>query len=281
MTVEDDVAALKGQVSVLEESLRKFRDANRLQGRRFSAAAPGLGAVPRWNTIDKLWDVEGLTDDLTTQFWFYTEFHRDATDDADPYFNQVVSGTGAAFSDITATASHVGVWGLATGTDTGGHTLLRTQLDGFIFGKGRIRFGTWVRTPGNLSSSADRYEMYMGIFDTSAPASVQDGIFIHYRDNINSGNWEADVENGGTGTVADTGTTVADTTWYYLEVEINAAGDEVRFFIDGTLKVTTTSGPASGTTAELRVGILKSVGTNTRVMQIDAAYLAGDLTTAR
>ena len=265
----------------LEEKIRLLRDADRLQGRRFSAAAPGLGAVPRWNTIDKVWDVEGLSDDLTTQFWFYTDFLRDAADDADPYFSRAVTGTGASLDNTTTVASHPGIWELATGTDTTGHARLLTQPDSLIFGNGRLRFGAWVRSPGNLSDATNRYEIYAGIFDTTTPASAQEGIFIHYRDNINSGKWEADVENGGSGTVADTGITFAVNTWYYLEMEINAAGDNVKFYIDGALKVTTASGPADNGTAEARIGILKSAGTTSRNVDVDAAYLTGDFATAR
>ena len=265
----------------LEEKIRLLRDADRLQGRRFSAAAPGLGAVPRWNTIDKVWDVEGLTDDLTTQFGFHTDFLSTASASTDPYFGQTDTGGDEAFTDIAATASHPGVWGLATGTGTTNHARLNTELDGLIFGNGRIRFGAWILTPGNLSDATNRYEMYVGIFDTVPPANAQEGIFIHYRDNINSGKWEADVENGGSGTVADTGITVATSSWYYLEMEINAAGDNVKFYIDGVLKVTTASGPANDGTAEARIGILKSAGTTSRRMDVDAAYLVGDLTVAR
>jgi hypothetical protein len=273
--------SVESRLARVEESLRLLRDADRLQGRRFSGAAPGLGAVPRWNTIDKVWDVEGLSDDLTTQWWAYTDFFRDSADDADPYFAQVVGGTGAVVSNIAAEASHVGVWGLTLGTTTTGLARLSTYADSLIFSNGRMRFGAWIRTPGNLSDATDRYELYVGIMDTNAPSTTQEGIFIHYRDNINSGKWEADVENGGSGTVADTGITVATSTWYLLEMEINAAGDNVKFYIDEALKVTTASGPAANSTAEARIGALKSAGTNSRTMRVDAAYLIGDLTTAR
>lgn len=274
MTVESRLADV-------EEKLRLLRDADRLQGRRFSGAAPGLGAVPRWNTIDKVWDVEGLSDDLTTQFWFYTDFLTEATSNRDPYFEQAVTGTGATWTDGPALASHPGNWFGATGTTTTGHARVFSQVDGLIFGRGMTRMGTWIRTAPNISDATNRYEIYAGIFDTSAPASSQEGIFIHYRDNINSGKWEADVENGGSGTVADTGITVATSTWYFLEIEINTAGDEVKFYIDGALKVTTASGPAVDGTAEVRMGILKSAGTTSRAVLIDAIYLTGDFATAR
>jgi hypothetical protein len=273
--------SVESRLTIVEESLKNLRDANRLQGRRFSAAAPSQGAVPRWNAITKKWEPVDLSAALTDEFWLYTDFFRTAADDADPYFHQFTSGTGAAFANVTATASHQGVWSLATGTTTTGHAALNTYVDGLIFSNGRIRCGAWIRTPDNISDATNRYEIYMGIIDTTAPSAAQEAIFLHYRDNINSGNWEADVENGGSGTVADTGITVATSTWYYLEIEINAAGDNVQFFIDGVLKVTTASGPASSGTAEVRIGILKSAGTTSRRFNLDTAYLAGDLATAR
>ena len=265
----------------LEEKVRLLRDADRLQGRRFSGAAPGLGAIPRWNTIDKVWDVEGLSDDLTTQFWFYTDFFRASGDDADPYFTQATSGTGAAFGNATAETSHFGTWTLTTGTTTTGHTNLNTRLDSLRFGEGRIRIGTWIRTPGNLSDATDRYLVYAGVFDNTTPGTATDGVFLRYRDNINSGKWEAALEDGGSGSVADTGITNVVDTWYYLEIEVNAASDRVEYFIDGASLATISAGPAADSTAEFRIGIVKSAGTTSRTMRIDAAYLVGDFTTAR
>jgi hypothetical protein len=273
--------SVESRLARVEESLRLLRNADRLQGRRFSAATPGLGAVPRWNTIDKVWDVEGLSDDLTTQWWAYTDFLRGAGDNADPYFSQTTAGTGSDISNIAAEASHVGVWGLTMGTTTTGHARLNTQIDGLIFSNGRIRFGAWIRTTGSLSDATDRYTQYAGIFDNSDPDSAQEGILFRYRDNVNGGKWQARVANGGSFSGADTGITVTTGTWYSLEMEINAAGDSVEFFIDGASVATIASGPAANSTAEARIGTLKSAGTNSRTMRIDAAYLTGDLTAAR
>jgi hypothetical protein len=49
MTVESRLAAL-------EERLRNLRNADRLQGRRLSAAQPSDGAVPVWNAAEAKWE---------------------------------------------------------------------------------------------------------------------------------------------------------------------------------------------------------------------------------
>jgi hypothetical protein len=104
---------------------------------------------------------------------------------------------------------------------------------------------------------------------------------LRYRDNINSGKWQAYVKNGGSASTADTGVTVTTNTWFYLEMEINAAGDSVEFFIDGSSVATIASGPATNSTAEMRVGILKSTGTSGRNTKVDAAYLLGNFASDR
>ncbi|KKN15879.1 hypothetical protein LCGC14_0981720 [marine sediment metagenome] len=55
--------SVESRLADVEESLRLLRNADRLQGRRFSAAAPSPGAVPSWNTNTKVWEPSsGLLD---------------------------------------------------------------------------------------------------------------------------------------------------------------------------------------------------------------------------
>jgi len=55
--------SVESRLADVEESLRLLRNADRLQGRRFSAAAPSPGAVPSWNTTTKVWEPSsGLLD---------------------------------------------------------------------------------------------------------------------------------------------------------------------------------------------------------------------------
>jgi len=56
MSIEDEVATLRRDLTDVEQSLRLLRNADRLQGRRFSAAAPSPGAVPRWNATQPRWE---------------------------------------------------------------------------------------------------------------------------------------------------------------------------------------------------------------------------------
>ena len=100
---------------------------------------------------------------------------------------------------------------------------------------------------------------------------------MRYTDTVNGGKWQARVANGGGFSDLDTGVAVVGGAWYYLEMEINTAGNSVEFFVNGTSKGTIASGPGANSTAEARIGILKNGGTTSRSFLVVAAYLMGKL----
>lgn len=54
--------SIESRLTDVEESLRLLRDADRLQGRRFSAEAPDHGDLAAWNATTKKWEpVAGIT----------------------------------------------------------------------------------------------------------------------------------------------------------------------------------------------------------------------------
>ena len=56
MSIEDEVATLRRDLTDVEESLRLLRNADRLQGRRVSAAAPSDEDRMGWNATTKKWE---------------------------------------------------------------------------------------------------------------------------------------------------------------------------------------------------------------------------------
>lgn len=222
-----------------------------------------------------------LPSPLTTTFWEYTDLLTPAAALNDKMLWQAVTGAGAAWTDQPSEASHRGVWQGVTGTTATGHARLYMQNDSVMFSNGMVRCGAWVRTISPLSSAAQRYEIYVGIINGNNTSGSTEGVYLRYRDDLNGGNWQCGVINGGVHSNADSGVAVAAAAWYYLEIEVNAAGNSVEFFIDGSSVGTIASGPAASATAEMRIGILKSVGVTIRGIKVDAAYLMGELTAGR
>lgn len=218
---------------------------------------------------------------LGATYWHYDDILNWVSDNIVGICNATVGGAGSIWTGVGSEASHPGIWSGATGTTATGHARLSSMADGIMFSNGKIRFGTVIKTDGTLSTAAQRYTLYTGIVDTANPDGSTDGVYIRYRDNINGGKWQARVANGGGFTDLDTGVLAVINTWYFLEMEINAAGNSVEFFINGASVGTIASGPAANSTAEIRTGILKSVGTTSRLAYWDAYYLYGELTTAR
>lgn len=194
--------------------------------------------------------------------------------------NVALSGTGAQLSIGSGEASHPGITVCEAGTTTTGRCsyLMRAH---WAVGSGRIRVGAWVKTEANLSTVLERYELGVGLATGANFASATGLIEIHYRDDINSGKWEAKTLSAGTPTTLDSGTTVLLSTWYFLELEINAAGTSVEFFLNKTSFGTITTNIPTGGLAFAFAGLVKSVGTTNRTVLLDAIYVENDFTTAR
>jgi hypothetical protein len=143
-----------------------------------------------------------------------------------------------------------------------------------------MTFTAIVRIP-QLSTSAERFIWQFGFFDNLAGTQI-DGAWIEYSDDLNSGKFRCCTSAASTAaTPVDSGVTVAIDTWYYIEINVNAAANSVKFYIDGSLKATMTSNIPSGTgqTTGFGVNLRKTLGVNNRTALID--YVGLVLETAR
>jgi hypothetical protein len=205
---------------------------------------------------------------------------------ADDYTTNV-SGTGAAmtFADTGIHENyHVGIANCNSGTTTTGRAAVVTPtFDCIQLGSGAVILEMMVKTPSALSDATNRYNCLAGLHDNFAAApQALDGVYFHYRDNLNSGKWQAttySTTSAGT-TTADTGTTVAASTWYCLRIEINSAASEAKFYIDDVLKATITTNIPSGVADQtgVCVGIRKGAGTTARNMYVDYVDFTQDFT---
>ena len=202
---------------------------------------------------------------------------------ADDYLTNV-SGTGAAvtFNDAGIHESgHVGLAKCASGTTTTGRAFLCTPTQDCIqLGNGAVVLEMAVKTPSSLSDATNRYNVIAGLHDNFASAvNAVDGVYFIYRDNLNSGKWQCVTYQNASTTAVDSGITVAASTWYCLRIEINAAGTEAKFYIDGALVVTeTTNIPTTATyQTGVAVGIRKGAGTTDRFALVDYIDYSQDI----
>jgi hypothetical protein len=146
------------------------------------------------------------------------------------------------------------------------------------FGGGAHVFETAGTLINNLSSSTERFIVYAGFFDllTDTPA---EGAYFRYSDNVNGGDWECVTVSGSTETLTDSNVAVTVSTFNKLRIEVNGAGTEAKFYIDGSLVAThTTNMPGSGDRFGVGFNVRKTVGTSLRQSRWDYLYHKAEVT---
>lgn len=198
---------------------------------------------------------------------------------ADP-FTTTTSGTAGAsvsFATVLGTlgvqSNRYGIATLDTGTVSSGRANVISPIsDQIVPGFGRFSFCAVMRTPASLSDATNRYGIKVGIGNVTTAITDGSGIHFRYRDNINSGKWQAyTVDNTGTPIQTDLGVTVAAGTWYTLEAFVNADATRTTYVIDGVTVANVDASLQSGTTVYggMNAMILKAVGTTSRTMHLD------------
>lgn len=203
-------------------------------------------------------------------------FLRSDLDSVAP-FTTSVSGTSASVVFTTAAIAETNRFGIATltqGTTTTGRASVGSATaDSVIFNAGATTLCAAIKTPANLSDGTNRYSIQVGFTNAFASLSPTISAQLRYRDNNNSGKWQAYCsENVGGSSTADTGITVAANTWYTLEIRLARSGGPVQFYINGSL-VATISGASVPTGSSNPCGIfcgtVKALGTTARPMYAD------------
>ena len=182
---------------------------------------------------------------------------------ADSLWAFTVSGTGAAFTaKANANSNSIGILTFGLGTvatnrasiDSGNFSILNLGLGTASF-ESDCRFTV-------LSDATNTYTFRAGFID-SVSAESTDGVFFRYTNGTNSGKFQAVTRSNGTETAVDTGITVAISTWYDFEININATGTSAEFKINGTVVATITTNIPVGSGRETGYGVYvqRSVGT--------------------
>jgi hypothetical protein len=107
---------------------------------------------------------------------------------------------------------------------------------------------------------------------------ISNGIFFSYDEGgvqffagAATPNWKCYTRaSSGTVTLTTTSIPVVASQWYKLRIDINAAGNSVTFYIDGTLVATHTTNIPATTTGMLITSLInKTVGTTARSLLTD------------
>jgi len=194
-----------------------------------------------------------------------------------------ISGEYFAITSGTLEAGHPGILNLAASTN-GNKSLLTSGSsfdDSIVFGNSTSwRYEQLVQVDATLSDGTNRYVYTTGFNNaTDTIASITNGCFFKYSDNVNSGNWQGTCRSASTESTCDTTTAVAASTWYRLTVVVNDAANSVNFLINGVSKCTiTTNIPSTSTTMSFESLMNKTLGNNIRSVNIDYLSVRGQFT---
>lgn len=202
------------------------------------------------------------------------------------------SGTSAATSaQATDASNRIGIVRSTTGTTATGRTAIASSASSVRLGGGSWIFETSVNIT-TTSTSTERFQLAIGFVDTYTAANQVDGVYFLYDEggvstgSTATGNWQTVTVSNSSRTFnqnAVNPTTAAQGTWYTLRIEINAAGNEAVFKVNGVTIGTHTSTIPTGAGRETGFGwlMIKSVGTTARTVDFDYLSVITNLTTAR
>jgi len=152
------------------------------------------------------------------------------------------------------------------GTTTNGAAGIFTRTP-FILGNGRI-VNEYGFQRNAASTPAERYYAIFGFFDVfGAPNQIDGAYFLYDEGGVSSGstaspNWQCVTSSNNVRTFTTTSVVVVGS-YTKLRIEVNDAGTQVLFYINGTLVATHTTNIPTGTTRSVNWGtvVQKQVGT--------------------
>lgn len=228
-----------------------------------------------------------------TRYYYVNDFINTVTTSSPGNDLQATnSGTSAATStQATDNSGRIGLVRSTTGTTATGRSAVATGATAV-----RLGGGAWVYEISlnitTTSNSTERFQLAIGFIDTYTAANQVDGVYFLYDEggvstgSTATGNWQTVSTSNSSRTFnqnAANPTAVAQGTWCTLRIEINAAGTEAVFKVNGTIIGTHTSTIPTGAGRELGFGwlMIKSLGTTARTVDFDYLSSQCALTTPR
>ena len=172
-----------------------------------------------------------------------------------------------------------GIVRLTTGTGASGAAALLLAVSNFSnnqlleFGSGAAVWEALVIF-GPPSDATDQYRILMGWLRAPiyAHTSNADGLlFAHDRNAFGDDNLRVVSRNNNSNRVVDSGLTVGDGVSALLRIEVNAAGTEVRSYVNASLVDTNTTNIPTGPSrrVSMGLGVAKLAGTTSRHLDVD------------
>ena len=179
-----------------------------------------------------------------------------------------IFGSGASITSDNSSVniSHIGIARLQTGTTTAGSANLSSIAAFFPASNDPTIFEAAINIP-TISTGIDEYVIRIGLGDSSTGVEPQNGAYFEYK-RTTSTLWQGVSANGAVYTRSTSGMSTVTTGWVLLRIVVNQSTN-VQYFINGVLKQTNTTNLTTGGTMSPFIQIVKSAGTNTRLVALD------------
>lgn len=221
-----------------------------------------------------------------TGWRFYEEFNWNSAGSGGSGWLQTASG-GENSMAASPAANRPGIFQMSTSSSTTGNPNLMDNGSSLFLGGGPLTMEWSARITTGLPSTADDYDVWMGLGDTQTSSSQTDGVYFLFDRGVSAVNWQFVTAKAGTRTTTDTGIAANGSgTWQKFRFEVNAAATSVVAYIDGVACATNTVNlpDTSSNLCGKMFGLLKqggSTGTTAEILQLDYVFLSQDFTTSR
>jgi hypothetical protein len=253
-----------------------------------SLAVDGTGV--KFPTVDAV-NTQSMIDKGKRMISFFTDFLAIASIDGIGSFQSGGSIGSLGGTQIAQRTNQIGVVSYNTSVLATNY-VFHCSCQGnpqFFFGNGVWNYETSVNIL-NLSTSLERFRLIFGYGAGSGSSTESDGIFFTYDEGgtangaAASPNWQCVTVANSVRTLTTTSTAVTNAAWHKLRIEINAAGTQALFYLNGTLLATHTTNIPLGSNNRfimVKQGIAKTIGITSRVIQCDYIGYENILTTPR
>jgi len=228
-------------------------------------------------------DIFDALTDMGRSTFRHWDFEHDDRDTLTAFSN-AGGGSGQAVSQastgVNSTENAIGVMDCITGTGTTARAGLISSGN-LRIGSHRLIFAARVALSA-VSDGTNTYTAYIGFIDNTGSGDMTDGIYYRYTHSVNSGKWEAVTAAATVRDPEDTGVSPVGTVNDVFLVDVNEAGTEAKYYINGNLVHTQTTGlPGTGDLFVYGVKIEKSAGGTSRTLSWDEGLFIATRSSAR
>jgi hypothetical protein len=223
------------------------------------------------STADGVWLQTVTFAPANKGYSYREEFVTGTTTSGMTNWTNTTTGAGAGSTSTGTLNGRRSVYQLSTGTTNTGRVAFAKSSNGTLFGN-NIMFcyetQIYITT---LSTAGERYLWTCGYGDNIVVGDHLDGVYFEYDESLSGNFWKLKTANNGTRTTTVTLVPVVAGSWIKLRIEVNRAGTEVLYFINGQFvgNITTNIPTGAGRNTDLLYKINKTVGNVARTILLD------------